>query len=173
MGEAKRRQQAGGTGAGGAAEDFRVSDGMVAITLDIEACDPSTLTLSAHSLDDFMNTIAASLTNRSYHSVIQQIAREFPRARRTNEKHCEVLGFMAFWSAFNHPRGGKATRQAVSDALRTDGKAHITWRFGPEGLAIAVAGGFLPLANVVDTQAKAGKSVVVAKFGPRTAPFMH
>ena len=38
-----------------------------------------------------------------------------------------------------------ATRQAVSTALRHEGKAHITWYFGKHGLGVSLAKGFVDM----------------------------
>jgi hypothetical protein len=169
MGEAKRKQRSR------TAEEFSVPDGMVAITLDIEHHGPSTLMLSARCLNDFVDMAAAELINRTYISVIREIALGFPLVRGRDEGKSEALAIMALWSVFNHPQGGRTARKAVADALRQDGKAHITWRIGSTGLAISVAEAFFPLASVIDAQAKAGDSVVVAEFGVEPGPvtFMH
>jgi hypothetical protein len=171
MGEAKRKQQQ----AIGTPEEFSVPDGMVAITLDIERHNPSTLMLSARFLNDFVDMAAAKLINRTYVSVIREIALGFPSVRGRDESKSEAMAIMALWSVFNHPQGGKTARKAVADALRQDGKAHITWRIGSTGLAISVAEAFFPLASVIDAQAKAGDSVVVAEFEaePGAAPLLH
>ncbi len=169
MGDAKRKQRAGTT------EAFSMSDGMVAITLDIDGYDPSTLMLSVRCLNDFVDIAAAELINRPYISVIREIALGFPLVRGRDERKCEALAIMALWSVFNHPQGGRTARKAVADVLRQDRKAHITWRIGSTGLAISVAEAFFPLASVIDAQAKVGHSVVVAEFGiePGAAPLTH
>ncbi len=61
---------------------------------------------------------------------------------------------MGIWTVFNHPRSGVAMRRGVSRQLRETGRSHITWRYGPSGLAMAIAGSFIDLEPAMDAAPK-------------------
>jgi hypothetical protein len=154
MGEAKRRRRAGTHPEQvPAVEDWRVPDGMVAVTLDIEGETPGTLAIQAETftpLMERMDRIAAAL---SYAGAVKFAAEEFIKARRENDREGMIgAAYTAFWTALNHPKFGSQMRRGISASLRQDGKAHLTWRFGSKGLAIALGASFTDLAGITITK---------------------
>jgi hypothetical protein len=80
---------------------------------------------------------------------------------------------MALWSALHHPTCGGRMRAAVSTSLRKDGKAHVTWRFGPDELALALADGFVDLDGLAASYVASGGGGVAMVETPRDAEVMQ
>lgn len=130
-----------------AAADFVAPAGLICITLDVNGADPSTAMIEASDLVPALAEAARMAANCSYRQFVRTIAQEFVRARRVNDDApLQWLAPAALWSAFEHPQTGDAMRRAVSADLRGGGKAHLTWRFGPDGLALALGERFVDLA---------------------------
>ncbi|HME21967.1 MAG TPA: hypothetical protein VKI44_11615 [Acetobacteraceae bacterium] len=49
------------------------------------------------------------------------------------------LAMHAAWSIINHAEHGTALRQRLDAMLASDGRAHLTWRWGLSGLGLAVS----------------------------------
>jgi hypothetical protein len=167
LGEARRRKLAGtypshddpieklrrfwsGRTSGGPVEDFRAPVGTIAITLDVEGAAPSSCVIDASQLVDVMDRLHDLVSGLDYYAGVRFIAREFLKAKQSGDDSAfEWLGIVTLWSALHHPKQGSDMRKAVSEALRSDGKAHITWCFSPtKGLAMALAERFIDLAGL-------------------------
>jgi hypothetical protein len=117
---------------GGPIEDFRAPQGTIAITLDVQGTAPSTFTLDVTALVDLMDQVNDIVCKADYHGVVRHIAHAFPEAKQTGDDvNFEVIGPLSLWSALHHPKQGAGMRAAVSEVLRCDGKAHISWCFSP------------------------------------------
>jgi hypothetical protein len=163
MGEARRRRQAGTYPsepieaarrfwcgrAPVTAEEFRAPIGTVAITFDIGGVDPSTAMIDAGAVGPLLPRLQAAVKGQSYYALVRLVAREFAKARRTDDDDAITwISLLGLWTALNHPRAGEQMRKAVSNSIRQDKTAHITWRFGPEGLGLALAGCFVDLGEL-------------------------
>jgi hypothetical protein len=184
MGEARRRQQAGTNPKQDdplvalrrfwcgrdrvAAEDFVAPEGVVALTLDVEGVDATTFVVDAAAIVaalDRVTDIARSLT---YHQLVRLIARSFVEAKQAGDVTAfDWIGIAGLWTAFNHPQSGGLVRKAVSDSLRQEGKAHISWHVGPSGFAVALADKFVDLGHVT---ALAPQDRVTTHEAPETGP---
>jgi hypothetical protein len=124
---------------------FRAPPGTVAITLDVRGTPPSTIVFAAAELVDA--TAKAARLGLNYYRAVPFIARQFQRARRRgNGATVRSAALLALWSALHHPTVGVQMRAVVSDALRRDGRAHLTWNFSRRhGLAIGVGQTFVDL----------------------------
>jgi hypothetical protein len=140
MGGAKRRRKAGSPPLhylqGGLVEDFRVPDGKLALTIELMDHAPVTIGIDADQIADILAEMTAMLgdTKLDYHDLVQGFAKEFIK-RRTDGG--AVFGIL--WTALYHPKGGEKFREMVSRQIANKGKAHITYRLSPKGLAIALA----------------------------------
>jgi hypothetical protein len=67
--------------------------------------------------------------------------------------------------AFNHPESGEHMRKAVSEKLRQEGKAHISWHFGSDGLATALAEQFVDLEKLAALAPRDRVTTIVASDG--------
>lgn len=165
MGEARRRQQTGTYPTQDdpqaalhrfwcrrepvAATVFVAPVGTIAITIDVENVAPCSCLLDAAKIMTVLDQVTAIARGMPYSSLVHAIAAQFTRAKLKGDDAALCgIGVAALWAAFHHPQGGAAMRQAVSDALRRDGKAHITWRFGPAGLAMALAERFVGIDHL-------------------------
>jgi hypothetical protein len=166
MGEARRRKLAANRPADnsleairrlwcsrsdGPVEDFVAPVGTVSITFDIVGTAPSTCMIDASQITGLMASVTKLTTGISYHSLVRRIAGEFLNAKQTgNDQPLSWIGIAGVWTAMHHPKTGDAIKLKVADALRRDGKAHITWHFNPAaGLGIAIADGFIDLEALI------------------------
>jgi hypothetical protein len=163
MGEAQRSKQAGTYPEQSHVEDWRVPNGTVAITLDVAGCDPSTFAIDASELVGTMERAAPPFSRAPYHTAVRWIAQEFPKVRGADEGQCKAIGIAALWSALHHPTCGEKMREAVSASLRRNGRAHISWCFGPNGLAMALAESFRDLETIAASYAASGGGVAVVE----------
>ncbi len=165
MGEAKRRMLAGtypkpGDALAaakrfwhgrkpGAAEHFTAPEGTIAITFDVAGVDPSTCLIETASLVPILEELDATARASPYHDLVRQTAREFVRAKSEgDEATLRWIGMLGFWTALNHPNAPDM-RRAVAAAMRQEGRAvHLSWRFGPAGLAVALSDQFVDLERM-------------------------
>lgn len=154
MGEAKRRSLTGTI----KAEDWRVPDGMVALTLDVKGHDPSTIAMPFADLTKLLEAFEsdrrvqkpAGETDLDFHRRVRHhIVDEFPRAKAAGaEEEVKSLLTAALWTAFEHP-GSKDMRKAVSQKLRKTGKAHLTAAADSENFIVALAEVFMDLSEAL------------------------
>jgi hypothetical protein len=146
------------------AAEFVVPAGLVAITIDAEGCDPSTVMFDTTQVTDIAEActrLGAGQVN--YYGLVRMLARDFVRARKGgNDARLNDIGIGILWTALNHPAAGERMRRAVSTALRRDGKAHITWYFGRHGLGLGLAEGFVDMDQLGE---HAPKDAVVVYTG--------
>ena len=184
MGEARRRKQAGTypkpddpfeavrqfwcgrSRQAGPAEDFRAPVGTVAVTLDVQGAGPSTCIIDAANLVDAISELNRRLAGLDYHASVRFVASEFLKAKaRGDDDTLSSVGLLCLWTALHHPKQGAAMRDAVSEALRRDGKTHITWQYSPTtGLAMALSEKFVDLEKIA---AIAPKDTVYSYRAPR------
>jgi len=115
-----------------AAEDFVAPGGTVAITIDVEGVSPSTLMFDATKVAEIEARAKEMAAGLSYRPAVRVFAKMFADAMRGNNKddsELTAIGIGILWTAFNHPESGDQMRRRVSEALRKNGKAHITWHF--------------------------------------------
>ena len=179
MGEAKRRRTSSAADdrlatahrlwcgrTSGQVEDFRAPQGTIAITIDVQGASSTTLLIDSTTLVDLVDEIERYAGNLDYRPLVRFIARDFVRARRSNDTlRFRGIGAAVVWSALNHPDLGEVMRKGVADALRRDNRAHITWRYSPNsGLAMAVSDRGVDLEGVTTA---APKDTVMSVFNPR------
>jgi hypothetical protein len=135
---------------GGPIEDFRAPQGTIAITLDVQGAAPSTFTLDVTALVDLVDRVNDLVCKADYHGVVRHIAHAYLEAKQTgDDANFEVIGPLSLWSALHHPKQGAGMRAAVSEVLRRDGKAHISWCFSPTaGLAMGLSDKFMDLEGL-------------------------
>jgi hypothetical protein len=177
MGEARRRKLAGhdpiasarrlASGPPGPVEAFRVPDGCVALTFDVEGVAPSTCIMDPTNLSVTLEAMDGLMRAKSYVSMVRGVAAEFRAAKRTGrDKSLSSLGLMGLWLAFNHPNSGEVMRERVSDALRREGKAHITMSFGAAGLCFALGSRFMDARRLIEAAPPDMRAVYVADREP-------
>ena len=128
-------------------EDFRAPEGTVSITMDVAGAAPSTYTIEAAKIVDLIDGVARRIEGGNYYRIVRGIADHFVDCKRRGAlSEMTNIGVLCLWSALRHPQQGASMRDMVSEALRRDGKAHITWHFSPTaGLAMALAEKFVDL----------------------------
>src|SRR3954470_19054920 len=109
VGEAKRRGLTGTT----KAEDWRVPDGMVALTLDVKGHDPSTIAMPFADLTKLLEKLqpegrfqkTAGETDLEFHRRVRRyIVAQFPKAKAAgSEEDVRALLIATLWTAFDHP----------------------------------------------------------------------
>ncbi len=168
MGEARRRRLAGMKPNAGAVEAFRCPPGSVAFTFDIAGADPSTAVFAAEDLTDALaDTGRAIPAGLPYRQIAVGFAAEFRRAKAAGRSaNLSGLGLLGAWLAMNHPTGGDEMRRAVSAGMRRDGRAHVTLCLSANGLALALAPGFVDLAPMAAAAPKDAVLHVVAPAEP-------
>jgi len=130
----------------GRVEDFVAPEETVALTFDIEGVSPSTAVIDVAKVSDVLEKITETTRGLSYYDLVRLIAREFTKAKKAGDEGAFAwIGFIGLWASMNHPQAGEKMRKAVARRLRSDGKAHITWHFGSNGLALSLAEGFVDL----------------------------
>jgi hypothetical protein len=130
-------------------EDFRVPDGLLAITFDVAGAAPTTCMIDPSRLVEALEG-AAAVIQQTYYQTVRGTAYGLLQAKRQgDDETLPGIGLMGVWTAFNHPKSGDAFRRGVSRRLRETGKAHITWRFGPAGLAMAMGDAFVDLEALI------------------------
>jgi len=152
MGEAKRRKLAGTYPSCNCSqvEKFRAPKGTIAITIDVKGIAPATAVIDASAAVNMLEKITSATQSLSYYATVRHLAGELTRARRTGDHDAfRWIGCLVLWTSFNHPKIGNDMRKAVSEALRREGKAHISWFFSPtKGLVIALAEKFIDLEQI-------------------------
>lgn len=153
MGEARRRRLAGQS----PVESYRVPPGRFAITIDIAGHNPSTVSLEAEKITELMRRAHALWPKTmSFPTLVNGLAERFAD---DPDNAGAAIGIAT--TALYHPQQGAAIRQAVSQALAVNGKAHLTWNYNPRhGLAMAVGEHFVDLDKPL---AAATEPVVVAR----------
>lgn len=158
MGEAKRRKTKGLYPIIGKPEEFVAPNGTVSITIDVVgAPSQSTVMFDAIKIADVDREIRALMPpGLRYGSIVNWCAENFIGARRRNDDGPLVaIGLGILWTALNHPQLGDNNRRAISERLREDGKAHITWFYDPsKGLAMAVCESFVNLQEIMNQTPK-------------------
>jgi len=152
MGQAKRRKLAGTYPSGGPVERFRVPAGKLAITVDVQGTAPSTVLFDSDKVADIVAAIDR-VPRPEYPALVRGLADEFVKGRR-NGADFSGIGIGILWTALYHPQHGATVRTQVSRQLRDTGKAHITWSFSKDGLAIALADQFVDLDGVLASTPK-------------------
>lgn len=149
MGEAKRRKQRGVYPDGGPLELFRVPDGKLGITIEVDDEAPSTMLFDADKVADLMVEVERVSRSHDYYRLVRGLAAIFIEDRR---KSADLSGIAIgiLWTALYHPRAGRNMRAQVARALRDKGKAHLSWRYSSKsGLALAIADQAVPLGNLL------------------------
>lgn len=153
MGQAKRRKQQGLYPTMGRPEDFIAPTGTICITLDVVgAPSQSTVMLDASKIVDIERQIRSLMPpGLHYGSICNWCAESFIDARkRGDDGPLASIGIGVLWTVLNHPRQGDVSRRTISQMLRRDGKAHVTWFYDPNhGLAISVGDGFVDLEEMM------------------------
>jgi hypothetical protein len=150
-----------GTVTGGPAESFRVPRGKVAITIEVQDENPTTVMFGADTVADIVRTVEQTAGRPPYNDVVRGLADAFVRCKRTGADLTSV-GAGVMWTALYHPQVGAAMREAVSRELRDKGKAHITWRLSEKGFALALADKFINLDAAL-SEAPRDNPVVVSR----------
>jgi len=183
MGDAKRRRQRKAQHSEGIPEipvdDFRVPDGMVALTLDVYGINPVTLCVKAAELVQTLNCIEEGLDDTAkarqdltHYAKIRSALIAALRRASPNDADMSSLCLGCLWCAFNHPEGSDVLKKRVSEALRRTGKAHITMRCdAKERVAIALCDKFVEL-NPLMASAPDNVMVWVSERNSETTP-MH
>jgi hypothetical protein len=153
-----------------AAEDFVVPEGIVAITMDVDGAPPSTCLFEATAAVDIEGYVQSAMDkipdNPGYRRFVAVLAEVFLKARQSrDDSELEPIGCAAFWTVLNHPQMGGQARQAISAQLRRDGKTHITWRFGKDGLGISVGERFADMEKIAALAPKDRVFAYVAGIG--------
>jgi hypothetical protein len=155
-------------------EDWRVPDGHIGITVDVAGSPPTSLALEAGALVDLMERCNPVCQPIGYESVSRMISSEFPKVRGgVDDETCKTFGIMALWVSLYHPMHGHLMRSRVSDYLRDTGKAHISWRVGPSGLAMSLGDKFADLGDALDEYAAAGGGPIAVDLGEGNARVMQ
>lgn len=149
MGEAKRRKQLGVYPDGGPVELFRVPDGKLGITIEVDDEAPSTMLFDADKVADLMVDVDRVSKTYDYYALVRGLAPTFIDDRRQGADLSGIaIGIL--WTALYHPRAGRNMRTQVARALRDKGKAHLSWRYSSKfGLALAIADQAVPLDNLL------------------------
>ncbi len=129
-------------------EDFRVPHGLLAITFDVAGAAPTTSMIDPARLVEAMDRATVAAMRQPYDQIVRGTAYALlllQAKKQGDDNTLQGIGLMGVWPAFNHPMFGDTFRRGVSRRLRETGKAHITWRFGPAGLAMAIADAFVDL----------------------------
>lgn len=157
MGEARRRRMAAENG--GPVEEFRVPDGDVALTWDVEGFAPTTWLVPAANTATLIEEVHRQVAGMGYYSVVRGILRSFRAMRDAKDvTGLAGLGCMTLWSVFHHPSGGDSMRRRVSELLRQTNSAHITWNYTTAGLMISVSERFRDLDQVAAAARRANLS---------------
>lgn len=184
MGEAKRRRgrqaQRGDDSPETPVNEFRVADGMVALTLDVHGINPVTVCVEAAKLDETLRHLdsvfdpegkarrgwAGYARLRSY--VIASL-----RHASANGENMDAQCLAGLWCVFNHPTGSGALRRRVSEALRQTGKAHITMACDArDAVAVALSETFVEL-NPLMSSAPVGQGICVVVEQEAGTTVMH
>ena len=121
-------------------EDFVCPEGTISMTFDVEGVDPSTCIIDPSGIGSALDRITELSRDLPYHGLVRFVAQEFTKAKQTGDQGAYAwIGLAGLWVVFNHPTNGEAMRKAVFVRLRRDGKSHISWCFGPNGLVMGVA----------------------------------
>jgi hypothetical protein len=111
MGEAEERKQAGTYPTGGPVHRFRVPNGKVAITVDVNNAPPSTAFVGADRLTSLINERLQLLP---YEMLMLHISSEFVKTKREGKREeCECMCLWILWAALNHPELGTQIREAA------------------------------------------------------------
>lgn len=123
------------------AEYYRVPEGMVGITLDVEDADLTTITIQADDLTGILHGLDEIMLEEPYRPLVTKLARDFKLAMdEGNAERISAAALGALWTCFHHPsmsHGEGRMEKVVAELLRQCNRAHLTWYFGPNGLAIA------------------------------------
>ena|SRR5208282_3379983 len=99
----------------------------------------------------------------NYYAMVRGVAGDFADARKSGDENTMTgLCLLALWTAFNHPKSGEAVRKMVSAKLREKGKVHVTWRYGKDGLAVAVGDKYGDMEKIAKAAPKDRVTVVQA-----------
>ena len=139
MGEAKRRKIFG-------LEDFRVPNGRVALTVDIQDIAPLTFVFVAEDITEAMEHIERGRPD--YYTVARGLVAMLRRPQ-SDDLPLKKIGLMVLWTALYHPQVGPGMRRMVSLVLRERNSAHLTWTVTERGLSIAVAEKFVDLDKLL------------------------
>ena len=134
---------------------------------------PALVLLAAVALSSLAVPAVLELVDREmtrlripYGSAVAGLAAEFRSARRQGDDGAMAgIGPACLWLAFNHPQTGALMRERVSDALRREGKAHLTLTVAGERLCLALGPQFVDAVPLME--AMPADCVVVA---PERAP---
>jgi hypothetical protein len=150
---------------GGRVEDFRAPEGTIAITLDVQGVAPSTCIVDAARVVDVIAEVNRLTAGMDYYRVVRFVGSQFLKAKQTGDDAAfKWIGLACLWTALHHPKVGADLRKAISDGLRKDGKAHISWRFSPTtGLAMPLSEKFVDLEGLA---ALAPQDSVIAYIVP-------
>ncbi len=176
MGEARRRKLADPMAAArqlasrspGPVERFRVPAGCIALTLDVEGVHPSTCIMDPAELPAALERVEPALRPVPYATAVRGVAAEFRSARKTGrDKSLTGIGLAGMWLAFHHPEAGATMRERVSDALRREGKAHVTMAVRAAGLVLALAPQFVETEGLAEALPDNASVVYAGDRGPR------
>lgn len=122
---------------------LRVPTGRIAVTLDVAGFDPCSVVVAASDPDKLvgeMNKMVCSTIGPRHavqtHVLVRRSVEAAFQSGDNDAKKNMMLTLL--WLALNHPHHADQMRAAMSEALRRDGKAHLsvtvdaggTWAFG-------------------------------------------
>jgi hypothetical protein len=109
---------------------LRVPEGKLALTLDISGLDPISAIIAVGEIERLVAEVDRRIRPfGSRHDVKTHVfvRRGIDQAmRHGDDKLKEGVMLRVLWLALNHPHHGDHLRQKISQALRQDGKAHLT-----------------------------------------------
>lgn len=111
---------------------LRVADGKLAVTLDDIGHDPRSIVVEVVDMEKLMEgldcqvlrTFGGSRQEVRTHVLVRRAAREMLRLDDPDATRAALLSVL--WLALNHPMAADQFRIALSEKLRTAGRAHLT-----------------------------------------------
>jgi hypothetical protein len=149
-----------------------VPEGTIGITFDVQGALPLTVAKDPAKFHLSLPEIQKMAKTSTYDAIVQGTAQEYKQARLAGDNGPLIgLAWVALWTAYEHPKSGKSMRDAVSAVLRETGKAHITWHYDDNGLAMALADRFIDLDQVVANTPK--DRITMSTTDPDAEPRPH
>ena len=117
---------------------LRVPAGKIAVTLDMAGFDPCSIVVAATDLEKIVagvdamarDTIGPRRVVRT-HVLMRESVVLAMREGGNDDRQGRLMTLL--WLALNHPHHGDQLRAAVSEALRRDGKTHLSVTVDPRG----------------------------------------
>lgn len=147
---AQRRRARSGQQNSGRVEDYRVSAGQVALTIDAAGLTPMTVSIEEGALAGVANRFDGSMTDRTYAEALRSFVSAL---RRTKSGHDDAayVGLFGWWLAFRHPAAGARMVDVVSDMMARGEPVHLSLHIGVTGgLTFALSDKFIDLDRVAE-----------------------